>query len=113
MPSPSVRLVEHVRQQASACFDLGSPFYGTLLTHVADDVEAGGPAAEGLREHALAPGPAAIALRLLGTAHRLAIHGEAPDFAAHVTSTVRDGESRESRFPLLVRVTERAEPNCP
>src|SRR5690606_42111820 len=91
MPSPSVRLVEHVRQQASACFDLGSPFYGTLLTHVADDVEAGGPAAEVLREHALAPGPAAIALRLLGTAHRLAILGEAPALPAHLPSPGRAG----------------------
>lgn len=109
MPSPSVRLVEHVRQQASACFDLGSPFYGTLLTHVADDVEAGGPAAEVLREHALAPGPAAIALRLLGTAHRLAILGEAPAFAAHVPSTGGDGDPHAAWVALRALVEERAE----
>ncbi len=88
----SRRLVEHIRTQATACRELGSPFYGVLLNHVADDVAAGGPAAEVLSEHANDPGPAAVALRFAGTAHRLALAGDAPELAAHLASTGGDGD---------------------
>lgn len=105
MTHPLERLVEHVRHQARACHALGSPFYGVLLTHVADDVEARGPAADVLRDHVDDPGPAAVALRLVGTAHRLALAGQAPDLAAHLPSTGGDGDP-DATWPALRTLLE-------
>lgn len=85
-------LAEHVREQARACAALGSPFYGALLEHVADDVAARGPLAGVLAGFTDAPGPAAVALRLAGTAHHLALEGRAPTLAAHFPSTGGDGD---------------------
>src|SRR5690606_37465748 len=99
------RLVEHVRHQSRACHELGSPFYGVLLAHVADDVEAGGPAADVLRDRAGDPGPSAVALRLVGTAHRLALAGQAPDLAAHLPSTGGDGDP-DAAWPALRTLLE-------
>ena len=39
-------LLEHLRWQARACAELGSPFYARLLDRVAEDLAAGGPSAE-------------------------------------------------------------------
>ena len=103
------RLAEHVRTQATACRALGSPFYGVLLGHVADDVAAGGPAAEVLAEHAAQPGPAAIALRLAGTAHRFALDGSAPELAAHFESTGGDGDPDAAWRALRSVLTARRE----
>ncbi|MET7639136.1 DUF2332 domain-containing protein [Streptomyces sp. NPDC005438] len=79
----AARMVEH---QAEACHTLGSPLYGTLLERVARDVRRGGPCARVLAGHEGAPGPDAIALRLLGGAHALALTGRAPELAAHYPS---------------------------
>ncbi len=40
---PEVRTARLLRWQADACRELGSPLYGDLLTHAADDLLAGGP----------------------------------------------------------------------
>lgn len=55
--------------------------YGTLLAFAADDYVAGGPVAEVFAGWELDPGRAALALRLCGTVHRLALTGQAPDLA--------------------------------
>ncbi len=79
-------LVAAVRVQASACADLGSPMYDELLRAVADDLEAGGPAAELLRDHLDAPGPSGVALRLAGSVHRLVLERRAGALAAYYPS---------------------------
>lgn len=79
-------LVESVRRQAGACAALGSPMYAELLEQVALDVEAGGPSAEVLAEHADAPGPSATALRLLGSVHRLVLERRAGALATYYPS---------------------------
>ncbi len=90
-------LVAHLRRQSAACADLGSPLYGTLLAFAADDMAAGGPVADVLSGWALEPGPSALALRLLGAVHRLALTGQAPDLARFYPSCV--GEDVEPFDP--------------
>lgn len=94
------RLLEHVRQQASACEALGSPFYAALLTRLAEDLEAGGPSLAVLEGHADRPGPDAVALRLLGVAHRLALSRRSPELAAHFPSTGGDGDPESAWVAL-------------
>lgn len=77
-------MVEH---QARGCAELGSPLYAFLLERVARDVREGGPCAQALAGYGDAPGPDAVALRLLGGVHALALTGRAPDLAACYPST--------------------------
>jgi hypothetical protein len=79
-------LVRTVRQQATACRDLGSPLYAALLERCADDISAGGPAADVLAGHEADPPSAAIALRLMGGVHRLVLEDRAPGLAHYYPS---------------------------
>lgn len=72
------RLVGHLRRHAVACGSLGSAVYAALMAHAADDLAAGGPVADVFAGHDEDPVPAALALRLVGAVHRLALAGEAP-----------------------------------
>src|SRR3712207_3848385 len=76
----------HLRTQAQACSDLGSPMYAELLTRCAADVEAGGPTAQVLEGHEADPGPSALGLRLLGSVHRLVLERRAGELAAFYPS---------------------------
>lgn len=93
----TTQLVAHLRRQSAACADLGSPLYGTLLSFAADDMAAGGPVADVLSGWELEPGPSALALRLLGTVHRLALTGQAPQLARFYPSVA--GEDVEPFDP--------------
>jgi len=73
----------HFRAQAAACGRLGSAMYAALLGRLADDIEAGGVAAEVLAGHEDDPGPSALALRLVGSVHRLVLDGRAPELAPY------------------------------
>ncbi|MBG0829448.1 DUF2332 domain-containing protein [Planomonospora sp. ID67723] len=77
-------MIEH---QARSCASLGSPLYAAVLDRVAHDVREGGPCAGAVAGYEDAPGPDAIALRLLGGVHALALTGRAPELAAHYPST--------------------------
>ncbi|MET8333329.1 DUF2332 domain-containing protein [Streptosporangium canum] len=77
-------MVEH---QARGCAELGSPLYAFLLERVARDVREGGPCAQALAGYGDAPGPDAVALRMLGGVHALALTGRAPNLAACYPST--------------------------
>ena len=81
-----MELVAAVRGQAKACAALGSPMYAELLDRVADDIEAGGPAAVVLAGHENDPGPSAVALRLAGSVHRLVLERRAGELAAYYPS---------------------------
>jgi hypothetical protein len=78
---------ELFRLQADACAHLGSPMYDDLLRALADDLEAGGPTAVVLRGHEDDSGPSALALRLVGSIHRLVLAGEAPELAPFYPTT--------------------------
>jgi hypothetical protein len=75
-----------MRWQARACRELGSPLYGDLLTHAADDVLADGPTADVLRGHFDDRLSSVLALRLLGGSHAAALSGQAPQLAAFYPS---------------------------
>lgn len=84
-------------QQASACTELGSPLYGRLLGLLADDIASGGPTWEVMGQRSDLRFGQAGALRLVGTAHRLALATTAPEWAAVLpdcggTVPVDDGE---------------------
>lgn len=79
-------LTASIRVQAEACATLGSTMYAELLDAVADDVAAGGPAAVVMTGHEVAPGPSAVALRLLGSVHRLVLERRAGALAAYYPS---------------------------
>jgi hypothetical protein len=78
--------VEAFRRQAAACRDLGSPMYGELLERLTEDIRGGGVAVGVLAGHEDDPGPSALALRLLGSVHRLVLQGRVPELAMHYPS---------------------------
>ncbi|GAA4850700.1 DUF2332 domain-containing protein [Kitasatospora terrestris] len=78
--------VKMFRLQAEACERLGSPLSAALLHRAAGDIASGGPCAAAVTGHEDAPGPAAVALRLLGAVHALVLTGRAPALAAHYPS---------------------------
>lgn len=75
-----------LREQARGCRALGSPLWATVLDRLADDLVAGGPTARVLVGHDDDPGPSALALRLLGSVHRLALERRAGAVAAYLPS---------------------------
>ena len=85
-------LARRLRTQGRACAEIGSPLYGDLMERAATDVESGGIIREVLAGHEGDPGPSALALRLFGGLHRLALEGRAPDLATHLPSTGGDGD---------------------
>jgi hypothetical protein len=82
-----VDLVGALRWQARACADLGSPMYADLLARAADDAAAGGPVADVLTT-AVSEQPVAdmLALRLLGSVHRLVLERRAGELATYYPS---------------------------
>lgn len=90
--TPTEAMVRRIRLQAEACSELGSPLYEFLLQRVADDVAAGGPAYDVLRGHEDDPGPSALALRLMGGAHRLVLERRAPALALTYPSVGGSGD---------------------
>ncbi len=84
--APRERAAQLIEWQADACGHLGSRLYALVLRRVADDVRAGGVCARAVAGYEEAPGPDAIALRLAGGVHALALTGRAPQLAAHYPS---------------------------
>jgi hypothetical protein len=82
-----VDLVGALELQARACAELGSPMYGDLLGRAAADAAEGGPVAAALAGLESAdPVGDMVALRLLGSVHRLVLLGEAEELAAYYPS---------------------------
>ncbi|WP_151083071.1 DUF2332 domain-containing protein [Nocardioides cynanchi] len=73
---------ERFREQARGCRNLGSRMYDGLLRRLADDLDAGGPSVAVLSGHEHDPGPSGLALRLLGSVHRLVLERRAGALAA-------------------------------
>lgn len=83
-----------LRTQAEACARMDSPMYADLLSRLADDLDAGGPAAAVLSGHEEDPGPSALGLRLLGSVHRLVLDRRAGALAAFYPSVGGTWESQ-------------------
>jgi hypothetical protein len=84
---------------------LGSELYGELLDCAAVDLEAGGVTWRVLEGREADPPGSARALRFLGTVHRLALEGRAPELAALYPSC--GGEALGAGlWPAFVRTVE-------
>jgi hypothetical protein len=83
-----------LRLQADACRQLGSPLYGDLLLHAANDLQADGPLAEVLDGFLDDQLKSALALRLLGGVHAIVLSGRAPALAAFYPSVGGTPEHR-------------------
>lgn len=89
-------VVDRLRREAPA-----DRFYGTLMNRLAEDIAAGG---DGWRPFgALAGVPLShnLPLRVLGAAHRLALRGDAPAYAARLPSCGGDGDA-DAAWPALL-----------
>jgi hypothetical protein len=84
--TPVQRTAWLLRRQGRACRQLGSPLYADLLDHASADLLAAGPTADVLDGHLEDRGSSALALRMLGGAHALALSGQAPELAAFYPS---------------------------
>lgn len=102
------QLVEAVQLQQAGCELLGSPFYGRVLAHVADDVAGGGACARVMADRWDDPVLAVVALRLLGGVHRLVLQGSVPALAAYYPSVGGDpqAEGLEAVFDAVVEAHE-------
>src|SRR5436305_9981575 len=107
MTSAQETLARRLRTQGRACAELGSALYAELMEQAAQDVEAGGAVFEVLAGHADDPGPSAIALRLFGGVHRLALLGRAPELAAFYPSCGgTDGRGAAAAWPAFLAAVE-------
>lgn len=87
-----------LRFQGVACLEVGSPLYADLLARAADDYELGGPTRAVLEGHEDDPKDSALALRLMGAVHRLALEGEAPELAERYAATDGDRDATWAAF---------------
>lgn len=83
-------VVRHFRWQVERT---SCPITRAVLATVTVDLERHGPAWTTLRPHAHLPGTAALSLRLAGACHRLALRGDAPDYARHLPTCGGDGDA--------------------
>jgi hypothetical protein len=104
-----VDAVAAFRMQARACAALGSAMYGELLGRLADDLEAGGPTRRVLEGHEDDPGPSALALRLLGSVHRLVLERRAGELATYYPSVGGTWEADGATAAFLRLVDEQPE----
>ena len=95
-----------LRLQAGWCDRLGSPLYARLLDHAARDVLGGGPVAELLRAHESDTPGSALALRLMGSVHRLVLEGGLPGLAPYYPSVGGRGDG-DAAWPEFRSAVER------
>lgn len=104
-PDARATLAARLRGQAAYCADGRSPFYGTLLEHLAGDAEQGGPTWALLGRTADDPPQLVPQLRLLAAVHRLVLAGAAPDLAVHYPSVGGDADA-DAAWPALRSLLE-------
>ena len=104
-----MRVATALRTQAASCRALGSPMYGDILDHLADDASAGGATWDLLAAHDDDPGPSALGLRLLGSVHRLVLSGQAPELVGFYPSAGGRWEPRAGCAAVLRYVSEHPE----
>jgi hypothetical protein len=96
-------VLENLRWQADATTD---PLTAGVLDAAYADAAAGGPTWHRLRPHAHLGHGAALALRLTGAAHRLALAGQAPGYAAHLPTCGGDGDIDAARAAFVALMAD-------
>ena len=104
-----MRIVEAFAEQARGCEALGSPMYAELLRGLVADLEAGGPTAAVLAGHENDSGPSALALRLLGSVHRLVLERRAGALAAYYPSVGGTWRGRDGTAAFVALLAEQPE----
>ena len=106
MPDRPSTVLEVITFQADECGKAGSPLYEQILSGVADDLRAGGVAAEllGGRDHD--PFGSVLALRLVGAVHRIVLEGRAPALAALYPSTGGDPAGGDAAATFLAALRD-------
>ena len=94
-----------VEGQADACADLGSPMYASLLRRIGTALGTTPPLDRVLAGHEADPGPSALALRLLGTVHRLVLERRAGDLALYYPS-VGGSWDLDAAWPALLHLLD-------
>jgi hypothetical protein len=92
------KVLENLRWQADNTTD---PLTAGVLDAAHADALAGGRTWQRLRPHAHLPSGSALALRLAGAAHRLALAGDAPAYAAHLPTCGGDGDVEAARAAFV------------
>lgn len=96
-------MVGLLRFQQSACRDIGSAIYDRLVGHIIVCAERPGPTRDLLGPHICDPFGSALALRFLGSVHRLVLEGRVPELALHYPSVGgRPGRDLETTFEKTV-----------
>ncbi len=97
-------------QQAAACAALESPLYADLLRGLVPDLDDPDSALRRvLRGHEDDPGPSALALRLLGSVHRLVLERRAGALAAYYPSVGGTWESAEGLVAFRAVLDDQAD----
>jgi hypothetical protein len=97
------KVLEGLRWQADVTTD---PLTAGVLDAAHADARTGGPTWDRLRPLAHLPSGAALALRLAGAAHRLALAGQAPAYAAHLPTCGGDGDVDAARAEFVALMAD-------
>jgi hypothetical protein len=97
------KVLENLRWQADVTDD---PLTARVLGAAHADAVAGGPTWDRLRPLAHLASGAALALRLAGAAHRLALAGLAPGYAAHLPTCGGDGDLEAAAAAFVALMTD-------
>jgi hypothetical protein len=97
------KVLENLRWQSDSTND---PLTAAVLDAAHADALAGGPTWDRLRPHAHLPAGSAVALRLAGAAHRLALAGLAPRYAAHLPTCGGDGDVDAARAEFVALMSD-------
>ena len=84
-------LIDAFEVQGGYCEKAGAPTYAFLCAQLAQDIKDSGPSQDLLSPYRGSPKDDAIALRLLGGFHFLALAARAPDLAKHFRTCGGDG----------------------
>jgi hypothetical protein len=101
-------IARRLLKQAEWCRKLGSPLYFTLLQNAAGDVRSQGVCWELLRGRHDDPPGSALALRFLGSVHRLVLEGKAPELAVCYPSAGGNSECADLWAAFLRSVQQHA-----
>lgn len=99
-------VIAHFREQSRFCAEYGSPFTAELISRLADDIEAGGPAQVLVAQWPGNPRADALSLRMAGALHAAALTGRDARLAASYPPA-RTNWSMEETWPLARAFLER------
>src|SRR6266545_2995121 len=96
--APRVVVARRLHAKAGYCFAHCAPLYAGLLERSAQDVLRGGPCLAVLRGREQDPKGSAMALRFMGSIHRLVLEGRSPALAHFYPSVGGAGGSANDRW---------------